>query len=302
MNAQIGYGHNYDHLGGEMARFLRNYKPRVNYEHWDELQHVVRDSVAATMPTSRNSAQQMLRGTYAFYVWIRDVAALEAEPSAFTARNIHRFVESTISDEVKARDTLMFLARIVEALTGTRAPHLPTVRRDPRRYSAAEIAALSSAAATRTTERLRLNAKRVIALGRGAGVQLTEMEQLRVADVHRTHVSLPDRITPILPEWRDDLAIVGHESPDDYFLLPYAPRRRPGVVLTQFLGELNPRPDGKRLRAGYISELLERDLPASTILAVTGLRFAGLDRYRDFTRVPDEDELLAQFDRMAAKR
>ncbi|MGV3712835.1 hypothetical protein [Pseudolysinimonas sp.] len=276
-------GYNYDHLSSETRDCIVNSRPRFAGDDWDDLGPLVRTAVAAANPSSPKVAQPMMKTAYEFFVWLRDDAAEDPVLEALTDRNIRLFIQQMPEMGQRKRDRVNFklLSRLVEARTGNRPVGKTILRSDSAAYSDREIAELWSAAAAHRTPRMRDNARRLIAVGLSAGLTTAELATLRCGQIMNREIHLVDRIVPLLNPWSGDVDVDDRDS-DEYYLLPGQARlAQPSHTVRGFLAELGvTRPTPQRLRATFITRLLESPLPATARLRVAGFkRYTGFDRY-----------------------
>lgn len=300
-----GDGYIYNHQDAAVARFIGEYRPR-QAGNWADLGPLVRDLVADTRPKSQKVAQPMLKVTYEFLLWIRDVAAEDVDPTAFTARNMRRFLEQRPDrgSSMQSLHEAKMLSRVVGAVTGFRPPTHQRDRGDARPYRADEVAALWSAAQTLRTPRLRETTCRIIALGLGAGLTLTEMEWLRVEDIEPGFVRTPRRTVPVLHRWQRDLT-VSSRSAGGFYLLPAVGRiAGKSHALSNFLGDLGSvHPSAPRLRSTWIVELLTGDVPANVAMHLAGMTtFTAFDRYKQWLTPPSEQDVTVAMNRLGGLR
>ncbi|MCD2498503.1 hypothetical protein [Microbacterium nymphoidis] len=274
---------------------LQTYRPRDD-THWNEVRDVVLTAIAPVLPDSLTQAQRMAKTAHEFVVWAWQVAACELSiPALFTAANVAQFLAQEGAASIATRSIMSrSLALVVEHVTGSRPATLRTPDDGPTAYSREELAELVSDVQTYSTEYRRLNAMRILLLGRGAGLTALEMGMLTRDSVTPTLIHVPGdraRTAPILPEWR--AAVAEHlPASDGYVVLPGRKRHRnPGITIREFLAHLpSGRLSARRLRATWAVDLLEHGASVQEMLAYSGwTSTSNLQRYSALASLPHEE-------------
>jgi integrase len=190
------------------------------------------------------------------------------------------------------RATLWF---VIDALGTDAASYSrrPIARSNPTRpYSETEIAALHSWARAQGTDRRRLDAMALLALGLGAGLATRELLGVRVSNLHhvgkRTFVTVWEsrpRVVPMRPEWERPLERIRDElSPNDWLFRPGRLGPASGQI-TDFLQRARTRLDVRpaRMRTTWLVNHLTDGTPPNVLLRISGLKnLAALDKLTDF--------------------
>ncbi|MGY5135131.1 hypothetical protein ACWGJW_22500 [Streptomyces nigrescens] len=175
-------------------------------------------------------------------------------------------------------------------------------------YTPAELAALWQAAGDQNTPERCRDARILLALGAGAGLTAAEIAQVRAHDVRLAGAAVvvaargrtQRRMVIVRRAFEHTLAEAAHAHTGQvvYLLAPTC-FARTGIV-HKVIGSLRlpdgcPRPQPRRLRAGWIKELAESRIPLTVLAAAAGITDLGaLTRILRHLQRPDTDEAADQ--------
>ncbi len=195
-----------------------------------------------------------------------------------------------------AQDEEPYLWRLARA-HGTVATDVPGRREIPRRalkppYSAEEVEALLSAARSQSTKERKANILAIVVLGAGCGLVRAASRDVTAIDVHQhsdgTYVRAPSRCARVLPAFEDVLDELVRLRPAGRLLGP-AQVKYATVMAHRWLDGRRgiPRLSVDRLRASYLTTLLQSNFTLLEVMAWSGLKTSdALWRYVNMLPAP----------------
>ncbi|MEU6750062.1 hypothetical protein ABZ914_27935 [Spirillospora sp. NPDC046719] len=290
-----------------MSERIDSYKPRGNPAAWARVRDEVRATVRAAEPLDRYTAGELM-GALTKVALFADGQGLPADRKAWLSRElIERFtlVGIAASDRTKAnyRSKLLLLR---EAVIGsdcrTGKPIKLSASTQSKPYTPAEISALWSWAAGQPTEELRAGCKILLSLGLGCGLDSPEVIPVLAHDIRRssarTRHGVQDgavvvavrgarqRLVVCRRSWE---RVLEHEAArfdgQAAYLFRPGVRARTKNTVTNFVARAHSAPRTPqlkmaRLRATWLVELIETNVPLHIIVAA-----AGLDTLHGLSRV-----------------
>lgn len=240
-----------------------------------------------------------------FALWAEGPAALDGEASdLLTVRNIERFAQTGIDDYAPAsrgniRSRLLRISELVLDPQGRRVRLLPMPPADPLSpYAPHEVAALRSWATTQSTERRRMNAIALLALGLGAGLSSAEIGEARADDARQVDDTIDIRVqgarartVPMIARWAHELApVLEHRRPGAYIFRPDRSGVSPNFI-SNFVGRgsaADVRPQSQRMRTTWVVEHLNNDTNIRLLVRMAGVEsLSSFTRYLEFVSEPD---------------
>jgi hypothetical protein len=273
------------------------YTPRLQVGLWRPIEGFVRSAVDDCDGLTAYSARELYAAVTPLTVWAWRLAALPLEREViFAAHTIDRFTNEGLPQYTRAgrRTIRSRLRRVSEALV----PELEDAAREraygrsePNKpYQDREIVALHSWAHA-LPDRRGVNARRLLALGLGAGLLGGEIGRVQVRDVLPVDGILirvdgrRERIVPVLKEYGGVLLDARlTEAPESYLFRDGRDTQNPNLV-TDFVARHPPpvQMQARRMRATWIVHHLNAGAPLIPLLAASGLQNAeGLDRFLRF--------------------
>lgn len=281
-----------------MSERIDSYRPHGNPAGWVRVRDEVRATVRSAEPLDRYTAGELM-GALAKLALFADGEGHLADRRAWLSRElIERFVLVGISasDRTKAnyRSKLLLLREAVigsDCRTGKPVKLSASTLSKP--YTQAEISALWSWAVGQPTEGLRAGCKILLSLGLGCGLDSPEVIPLLAHDIRRPNGrrrhGVEDRAVVVAVRGRRERLVVCRRS-WERVLEEEAARFdgqaaylfRPGVqaraknTVTNFLARAHTAPRTPslkmaRLRATWLVELIETNVPLRIIVAAAGL-------------------------------
>lgn len=296
-----------------VARRIDSYVPSGSPPGWSRVAGEVRRVVAAAEPLTPYSAGELL-SVLAKLALFADGEGTAARAEAWLSREyIERFigvgcphVGSATRGNYRSK-----LLRLREAVLGgdnpTGRPVKLSSSDSAAPYSAAELSALVSWAHGQPTEELRAGCLTLLALGRGCGLDSPEVIPLRVHDICQlangavtVNVRGPRaRVVVCRRAWEQELREAADriEAPGvARYLFRHGCHTRSKNTVTNFLARTHRSPGTPalrmgRLRAGWLVELIEANLPLTVLLAASGVdSLHGLSRVLPHVKGPAPDQ------------
>lgn len=272
------------------------YEPDLPEDAWAEIRPFVLEVAAELSDKLTYSPASTLSAIARHVDWCVNVAGLPLARDALFRRDVIAAavaVMDTSKSATKGRRRSLLL-RAGEALDViTVPPPLPPLATasPATPYSDDEIDATIRWAEVQEGVNGR-SARTLIALGFGAGLPSRDLVSIRAIDVHDhgAAVAAPDRIVPVIEEWRDDLAQLAASATD-----PLQPVFRPGVawhknIIKTFIDRsmsLGVHLTTQRMRATWLVDHLSNGTPMQELLAAAGLKsMDALVRYERFLPPP----------------
>lgn len=266
------------------AGIITRYRPNPPTAIWPQVRHLTIECALAMNPQTHANARRLMSMISLFCTWV--VTTTGCPPTVervFAQAHLDRYLRTRLGSHSESYrfDVSRALASIAETTLGTRLRQQPTppAGEAVRPHSAAERAVFVSWAKTLSTPLKRANAHTLLALAGGAGLTSQQIMDATVEDIDfedsRAFVTVHQpryRRIPVRRAWLRTLtAGFGTRSTGmafrGYRLEEYPPNQL-HQFLTRTRGEL--RPSVSRLRAGWIVELLNANLPLDVLLATTG--------------------------------
>lgn len=193
--------------------------------------------------------------------------------------------------------------------TGIHTPILPaTTIRTPlirrrfknsaHHYRPTHLVEFYNSAEVRSTPARRANAHVLLGLGAGAGLRAEEIARTRVRDISSDIAGLTVNVTgkharsvPVRMEWVHSLQVgIDGALPDDWAFSGYRLPEYPARIIHQFGIDdpAEPTPTATRLRATWITSLLNARIPINVVLQLASLATA--TSLNPFVRAMDDAE------------
>jgi hypothetical protein len=293
----------------EVSLEIANYRPPMSGPHWAAIEEVVRASVLHYGPEELHKARRHLRSASKFALWVWQRGSIPLEPAEmFTYQNIERFMQEGASMTGRlplAASTRHHIRSQLEHISTSYSGDLDR-RRDYSfkrgtlvPYTRRESAEFSSWAAMQPTPLRFVNAHALLGLAEGAGLHVLEIAACRVGDISLDAFGAvvairgsKARAVPVDEASVSTLQVALEDrNPDDYVYQGNRNRKTPGTLVSNADWTGSERPQAQRLRATWIIERLNANVPVKLVLEMAGIGDpSGLKAYLPFVTTPDKSE------------
>ena len=293
-------------LKREIDMIIDNYKPyKSSATAWAIIADVVRDAVRMTQLTNAGNTINTLRQVRNYMDWATVDCGFEAELATFDDSRIARYAAIRYSTPSPANRRSEQRLRAVAAAVNQTREFTPASNRGAapvaQPYSATEFAGQDSwARGLRQTWRRR-DAQMFIALGRGAGLESSEMSELQKDDVEidgsTTILHIRGGNARTVPMFHDEAEVL-HTLIEQYEINEHLfslHTRSCTEVGQAFMNQRSPqKPNTLRLRSTWLVRHLTTPIPLKEFLAAAGLKSThSLTRYMSFVDSnPDAARIL----------
>lgn len=269
---------------------------------WLALRPFVNDMVAAGARATTYSARELYAVVTPLAVWMHTKVGMDLDrETALNPYTIDRFVMVGLAHYTKAgRGTMRSrLRRLSEALV----PELGEAAKERSLGKSARVAPYSDAEivelrawARALPPRMQENAERLLALGFGAGLQGSEVGNVRGKDV----VVTPEGVTvmvdgakarevPVLRDWEAALRAAQAAVEPDAYVFRVGRQTAHRNAVTNFVERhgVGVQLQARRMRATWIVHHLNAGTPVTALLPAAGLSSAeGLDPFMAWAAAP----------------
>jgi integrase len=296
---------------------IKNFTPMMPKRLWnDAVAEFTRSAVTDFAPNTEAEAGSCLTAVARLASWTSEVTCNALERTiVFDGRQIDGFVSRGLPGlyPSTARMMRLRLLRIAAELenydpmrrSAGRRAHFPAYAP----YSSAEILRFRSQGATRSTALRRHNWMTLLALGRGCGLSVSEVIDLRIDDVHAGSDALRIRVRGDRPRtviclaaWEPDLhqLLASPILEAHLFVKDFRPNN-PAHYVTVFLANASKGAEKfkvERLRSTWLVEHLAGGTEPFALMAAAGVKsFSTFERLADYIPLPSDDRLTASFRR-----
>lgn len=286
-------------------------KPKACTEaQWSEIKDFVNEMATEWLAYDPRKAWHgtvNLIGRYVAWAYFRQGYPLERV--VFRQENVNYFIATALEGRTEKtrssqRSSLYAVGRVVlPRKYVSPVPEKIAQRAETEPYSETEQLAFAMWANTQPTEQSREHALVILALGFGAGLNMRDINHLKVRDLHIDDAGVvvsprDGRFVPVLRQWETVLIEAVHGlTPDDYVFRPGridSPRNLHNAGSDFLARTKDPklRPNAYRLRATWIVTHLQAQVPVDVLLPAAGLKEAhSLAYYMKFVTTPSEQEV-----------
>lgn len=297
-------------LSDSVKRAITRFSPRsVAPEVWAEIQPLTQEWVAHSSPADAEKVSAAMGIVAQLLLWVRDHGEPLVAEVVLHPETIDRFLVEGCS-HLSQGSRLTYrthLRHVGRGMLGSEVFPPPSLKMPAPKlalpYREDEIAAQLSWARTLSTEPMRRNARALLALGLGAGLDATEMAHLRGPQVTRDDrgvlvevVGPKNRSVPVLRSWEDTVFELAEEVGDRYVWRPDRTKVRRHAT-SNFIARcakvhrLPPAFSLQRLRSTWIVRQLAAGVPPNELARLAGTQSVQLAKYFDFLPTCDEDTL-----------
>lgn len=290
----------------ENRRVIAEYRSKAATDNWDAIANFVRASVTLIENDSVSAVRYYLTAVSKFALWAYARGLPLGDPAdILNPATVFRYVTEEM-DNFKPSYRAQEMGRLQNLLLKIGDPDASYPRQPVRRratsemevYKPTEQTMFVSSCSNRSTARQRSNMRVLVGLGFGAGLTVSELNDVKAADIqprgnhHVVYVpGARERVVPIRADWVSILLQgLAEREPDDYALLGY----RHETLSTRLAVEMHlrapnePHPTPSRMRSTWIVEHLTRGLRPDALAAIAGLGTA--DSFRIYVpRMPSYD-------------
>lgn len=285
-----------------IARFSPRDVPPVV---WAEIQPLAQEWVARSLPTTADKVSAAMGIVAQLLLWVRGCGEPFEAEAVLHPETIDRFLVEGCTHLAQGtrqtyRSHLRHIGRAV--LGGDLFPPATLKMPAPKPafpYREDEIAAQLSWTRGLPTEAMRRNAGVLLALGLGAGLDATEMANLRGSEMTRDALGVLVQVTgddprsvPVLRTWEDKVGAFAQEAGDRYVFRPERTQvlRHQTSNFIARCAKVNGEPPAfslQRLRTTWIVGQLAAGTPPNALARLAGTQSVQLAKYFDF--LPERD-------------